>query len=130
MELGTFTLTPWQEAGVIHLEELKHAVLSFRPGKGKTFPAIYAAKEQCGDTKECLVISQKRIIEKMWKEDIVPLGILPKRTTFINTELMNVNDGVFNDLLKKKWAKVYEIEDNSKEVEEAKQQIRKEKITK
>lgn len=103
MELGTFTLTPWQEAGVIHLEELKHAVLSFRPGKGKTFPAIYAAKEQCGDTKECLVISQKRIIEKMWKEDIVPLGILPKRTTFINTELMNVNDEVFKQLLKRKW---------------------------
>ena len=35
-----------------------------------------------------------------------------------------------DDLLKKKWAKVYGIEDNSKEVEEAKQQIRKEKITK
>ena len=35
-----------------------------------------------------------------------------------------------DDLLKKKWAIVYGIEDNSKEVEEAKQQIRKEKITK
>ena len=35
-----------------------------------------------------------------------------------------------DDLLKKKWAKVYGIKDNSKEVEEAKQQIRKEKITK
>ena len=35
-----------------------------------------------------------------------------------------------DDLLKKKWAKVYGIEDNSKEVAEAKQQMRKEKITK
>ena len=103
MEIGTFTLTPQQEAGVIHLLELKHAVLGFRPGKGKTLPAIYAAKERCGDTKECLVISQKKIIEKMWKADIVPLNILPKKTTFINTELMNVNDTVFKDLLKKKW---------------------------
>lgn len=103
MELGTFTLTAWQEAGVIHLEELKHAVLSFRPGKGKTFPAIYAAKEQCGDTKECLIVSQKRVIDNMWKGDIVPLNILPKKTTFINTELMNVNDEVFKQLLKRKW---------------------------
>ena len=103
MEIGTFTLTPQQEAGVLHLLELKHAVLGFRPGKGKTLPAVYAAKEQCGDTKECLIISQKKIIDRMWKEDIVPLNILPKKTTFINTELMNVNDGVFNSLLAKKW---------------------------
>ena len=103
MELGNFTLTPQQEAGVIHLLELKHAVLGFRPGKGKTLPAIYAAREQCRDTKNCLIISQKKIIDRMWKMDIVPLNILPKKTQFINTELMNVNDEVFKELLNKKW---------------------------
>ena len=35
-----------------------------------------------------------------------------------------------DDLLKKKWAIVHNIKDNSKEIEEAKQQMRKEKITK
>ncbi len=103
MEIGNYTLTPEQEAGVIHLLELKHSVLGFRPGKGKTLPAIYAAFEQCGNEKRCLVISQKKIIENMWKEDIVPLNILPAKTTFINTELMNVNDGVYKNLLRTQW---------------------------
>ena len=103
MEIGKYILTPEQEAGVIHLLELKHSVLSFRPGKGKTLPAIYAAFEQCGNKKKCLVISQKKIIENMWQEDIVPLNILPTLTTFINTELMNVNDSVYKNLLKEKW---------------------------
>lgn len=35
-----------------------------------------------------------------------------------------------DDLLKKKWAEVYDIKDNSKEIEEVKQQMRKEEITK
>lgn len=103
MELGKYTLTPEQEAGVIHLLELKHSVLGFRPGKGKTLPAIYAALEQCGNEKRCLVISQKKIIENMWKEDIVPLNILPAKTTFINTELMNINDDVYKNLLRTQW---------------------------
>lgn len=103
MQIGEYTLTPVQEAGVIHLLELKHAVLGFRPGKGKTLPAIYAAKEVCGDTKNCLVISKKKIIEDMWIADIVPQGILPKKTTFVNTELMNVNDELYKSLLRIKW---------------------------
>ena len=52
MEIGEYKLTPEQEAGVIHLLELKHAVLGFKPGKGKTLPAIYAAKEFCGGYKK------------------------------------------------------------------------------
>lgn len=103
MEIGSFTLTPKQELGVLHLLELKHAVLSFRPGKGKTLPAIYAAKEHCGATGNCLVISKKSIIEKMWMAEIVPLKILPPKTSFINTELMNVNDELFSNILSKKW---------------------------
>lgn len=103
MEIGEYTLTPQQELGVLHLLELKHAVLSFRPGKGKTLPAIYAAKEFCGNTGRCLIISKKLIIEKMWEVDIVPLNILPPKTTFMNTELMNVNDAVYNTLLQVKW---------------------------
>lgn len=35
-----------------------------------------------------------------------------------------------DDLLKKKWAEVYDIKDNSKEIEEVKQQMGKEEITK
>lgn len=103
MEIGEYTLTPQQELGVLHLLELKHAVLSFRPGKGKTLPAIYAAKEFCSNTGRCLIISKKLIIEKMWEVDIVPLKILPPKTTFMNTELMNVNDGVYDTLLQIKW---------------------------
>ena len=103
MEIGEYTLTPQQELGVLHLLELKHAVLSFRPGKGKTLPAIYAAKEFCGNTGRCLIISKKLIIEKMWEVDIVPLNILPPKTTFMNTELMNVNDAVYDTLLQVKW---------------------------
>lgn len=103
MEIGEYTLTPQQELGVLHLLELKHAVLSFRPGKGKTLPAIYAAKEFCGNTGRCLIISKKLIIEKMWEVDIVPLKILPPKTTFMNTELMNVNDAVYDTLLQVKW---------------------------
>lgn len=35
-----------------------------------------------------------------------------------------------DDLLKKKWAEVYDIKDNSKEIEEVKQQMGNEEITK
>lgn len=102
MEIGNYTLEQHQVDGVFHLWNVKHGILSYKPGKGKTLPAIYAVKEFCPNGK-VLVISKKKIIDEMWKKDIEPLGLLPKKTTYINTELMNMNDEVFKNLEKSWW---------------------------
>ena len=102
MQIGNYTLEQHQIDGVFHLLNVKHGVLSYKPGKGKTLPAIYAVNEYCPNGN-VLVISKKKIIQEMWLKDIEPLGLLPKKTTYINTELMNMNDTIFKTLEKKWW---------------------------
>ena len=72
----------YQEDGTRLLIEQKHACLFYMPGKGKTYPCIDAMREVAMNGN-CLVMSTADAIKNMWKIDIEPQNILPKRTELI-----------------------------------------------
>jgi SNF2 family DNA or RNA helicase len=108
MIIGEYTLKPKQEEAVEHLLTMKHSILSFKPGKGKTLPAIYAV---CEYSKQLLsqnikpkiiIISKKKVIEEMWKKDIEPLALLPPHE-YINVEKLTRDKGLFEFLKLRKY---------------------------
>lgn len=72
----------YQEEGEQLLVERKHACLFYKMGKGKTYPAITAMREVAMNGN-CLILSTSDSIKKMWLDEIVPQGILPKKTELL-----------------------------------------------
>ena len=72
----------YQEEGEQLLVERKHACLFYKMGKGKTYPAITAMRE-VAINGNCLILSTSDSIKKMWLDEIVPQGILPKKTELL-----------------------------------------------
>lgn len=76
----------YQLIGRDFLLEMKHACLFYKPGKGKTYPCIEAARAVDEDMKgnaRVLILSTSDAITKMWKSEIVPQHILPKHTSML-----------------------------------------------
>lgn len=96
---------PYQEAGYLFLLERKHACLFYKPGKGKTFPAIDAIRD-IDKTKNgkarVLILSTADAIKNMWEAEIAPQNILPT-----NTVMMSFNSAIVDktksQLLRVKW---------------------------
>lgn len=96
---------PYQEAGYLFLLERKHACLFYKPGKGKTFPAIDAIRD-IDKTKNgkarVLILSTADAIKNMWEAEIAPQNILPT-----NTIMMSFNSAIVDktksQLLRVKW---------------------------
>lgn len=96
---------PYQEFGHLFLLEQKHACLFYKPGKGKTYPAIDAIRdvdENRNGKAKVLILSTADAIKNMWQSEIVPQNILPKNTT-----LMTFNSAIVEhtkaELMKVKW---------------------------
>jgi len=91
----------YQEDGEILLMTEKHACLFYKPGKGKTYPAITAMRNVAMNGK-VLILSTANAINNMWNSEIVPQNILPK-----DTVLMTINSAILepykSKLMKIKW---------------------------
>ena len=92
----------YQEDGENLLLEKKHACLYYEPGKGKTYPAIAALRQVAGDNDEVLILSTADSIRNMWRVDIVPQNILPKKTRLLSFT-QAIQDSVKNNLVKTKF---------------------------
>jgi len=82
----------------------KHFVLGFEPGKGKSYPVIYATLEVQrlkNRPINVLVMSDATCIKDMWKVEIMPQNILPKDTYFVTdrTAIGQIKEA----LVTKKW---------------------------
>lgn len=96
---------PYQEYGYLFLLERKHACLFYKPGKGKTYPCVDAArdvdKSKNGKAK-VLILSTADAVKNMWLAEIEPQGILP-----VNTVIMSFNAAIQEktkaNLLGVKW---------------------------
>lgn len=96
---------PYQEAGYLFLLERKHACLFYKPGKGKTFPAIDAIRD-IDKTKNgkarVLILSTADAIKNMWEAEIAPQNILPTNTIMMSFSSAIV-DKTKSQLLRVKW---------------------------
>lgn len=95
----------YQEVGHIFLLEMKHCCLYYKPGKGKTYPAVDALRDidkSKHNNAAVLILSTADAIKNMWNAEIVPQNILPK-----NTILMSLNAAIQDKtklkLLSIKW---------------------------
>lgn len=82
----------YQEEGYLFLLEQKHCCLYYKPGKGKTYPAVDALREVDKSKNyeaRVLILSTADAIKNMWNAEIVPQNILPK-----NTVLMSLNSAI------------------------------------
>lgn len=82
----------YQEEGYLFLLEQKHCCLYYKPGKGKTYPAVDALREVDKSKNyeaKVLILSTADAIKNMWNAEIVPQNILPK-----NTVLMSLNAAI------------------------------------
>lgn len=89
----------YQEFGALFLLERKHCCLFYKPGKGKTYPAVDAMRDVDkvkGGKATILILSTADAIKNMWNAEIVPQNILPK-----NTILMSLNAAI-QDATKRK----------------------------
>ena len=95
----------YQEAGVLLLLERKHACLFYKPGKGKTYPTVEAAravdKAMNGNAK-VLVLSTADAIKNMWLVEIAPQGIMPNNTVYMSFNSA-IQELTKTKLLKVKW---------------------------
>lgn len=96
---------PYQEVGHTFLLERKHACLFYKPGKGKTYPAVDAMRDidasKNGKAK-VLILSTADAVNNMWLSEIEPQGILP-----LNTVIMSftkaIQDATKATILKLNW---------------------------
>lgn len=89
----------YQELGALFLLERKHCCLFYKPGKGKTYPAVDAMRDvdkAKGGKAAVLILSTADAIKNMWNAEIVPQNVLPK-----NTILMSLNAAI-QDATKRK----------------------------
>lgn len=96
---------PYQEVGHTFLLERKHACLFYKPGKGKTYPAVDAMRDidaSKGGKARVLILSTADAVNNMWLSEIEPQGILP-----LNTIIMSftkaIQDATKATLLKLNW---------------------------
>lgn len=96
---------PYQEVGHTFLLERKHACLFYKPGKGKTYPAVDAMRDidaSKGGKAKVLILSTADAVNNMWLSEIEPQGILP-----LNTVIMSftkaIQDVTKAILLKLNW---------------------------
>lgn len=96
---------PYQEYGYLFLLERKHACLFYKPGKGKTYPCVDAARDvdkSKGGKAKVLILSTADAVKNMWLAEIEPQGILP-----VNTVIMSFNAAIQEktkaNLLGVKW---------------------------
>ena len=96
---------PYQEVGRLFLLERMHACLYYKPGKGKTFPCVDAARdvdELMNWQARVLVLSTADAIKNMWLSEIEPQKIMP-----VNTVYMSFNSAIVDEtkskLMKIKW---------------------------
>lgn len=96
---------PYQEVGYLFLLERKHACLFYKPGKGKTFPAIDAIRD-IDKTKNgkarVLILSTADAIKNMWEAEIAPQNILPANTLMMSFNAA-IQDKTKSQLLRIKW---------------------------
>lgn len=95
----------YQEKGALFLINKKHCCLYYKPGKGKTYPAVDAMKvidyHMKGEAR-VLILSSADAIKNMWKAEIEPQNILPKHTTMMSLS-MGIQDARKKELLKQHW---------------------------
>lgn len=95
----------YQEDGVLLLLERKHACLFYKPGKGKTYPTVEAAravdKAMNGNAK-VLVLSTADAIKNMWLVEIAPQHIMPNNTVYMSFNSA-IQDDTKSKLMKLKW---------------------------
>lgn len=93
----------YQAFGAEFLLEKKHACLFYKPGLGKTYPAIEATREIVKSGKnKVLVLSTADAIKKMWLTEIKPQNILPADTVYM-TFKKAIQDGTADKLLRMHW---------------------------
>jgi hypothetical protein len=95
----------YQEEGVLLLLERKHACLFYKPGKGKTYPTVEAARavdDAMNGKAKVLVLSTADAIKNMWLAEIEPQGIMPKDTVYMSFNSA-IQDATKSKLLKLKW---------------------------
>lgn len=115
----------YQEIGHSFLLEVKHGLLFYKPGKGKTYPCIDALRDvdkSLGGTAKVLILSTADAINNMWNVDIVPQNILPKHTVLM-TITKAIQDKTKSKLLRVKWDVV--IVDESHKIKAHNTQISK-----
>lgn len=96
---------PYQEDGVLLLLERKHACLFYKPGKGKTYPTVEAARavdKAMGGNAKVLVLSTADAIKNMWLAEIEPQHIMPSNTVYLSFNSA-IQDLTKAKLLKLKW---------------------------
>lgn len=95
----------YQELGALFLLEKKHCCLFYKPGKGKTYPAVDALREvdkmKNGQAK-VLILSTADAIKNMWNAEIVPQNILPQNTILMSLTAA-IQDRTKMKLLKVNW---------------------------
>lgn len=95
----------YQLIGRDFLLEMKHACLFYKPGKGKTYPCVEAARaidESMNGKARVLILSTADAVTKMWMSEIVPQHILPKHTSII-TFTKAIQDAMRTVLLQTKF---------------------------
>ena len=95
----------YQELGTLLLLERKHACLFYKPGKGKTYPTVKAARavdESMNGNAKVLVLSTADAIKNMWLVEIEPQKIMPKNTVYMSFNSA-IQDQTKLKLLKLKW---------------------------
>ena len=95
----------YQESGVLLLLERKHACLFYKPGKGKTYPTVEAAREidklKNGKAR-VLVLSTADAIKNMWLTEIEPQKIMPENTVYMSFNSA-IQDKTKAQLVKINW---------------------------
>ena len=95
----------YQEQGHLFLLERKHACLYYKPGKGKTYPCVDAARDvdaSLNGNAKVLVLSTADAIKNMWLAEIEPQHIMPKGTVYMSFNSAIVEQ-TKSKLLKVKW---------------------------
>lgn len=96
---------PYQEYGHLFLLERKHCCLFYKPGKGKTYPCVDAARDvdkAKGGKAKVLVLSTADAIKNMWNAEIMPQGIMPADTVTVSFTSA-IQEKRKPQLLKIKW---------------------------
>lgn len=95
----------YQEQGVLLLLERKHACLFYKPGKGKTYPTVEAAREvdkAMNGNAKVLVLSTADAIKNMWLTEIEPQKIMPVNTVYMSFSSA-IQDKTKARLLQVRW---------------------------
>lgn len=97
----------YQAEGAEFLLTVRHCCLFYKPGKGKTYPAIDAIREvnrSMNGKAKVLIMSTADAIKNMWASEIEPQGILPD-----DTLLMTFNSAIIEGTKRKLMSILWDI---------------------